>query len=115
MDTLKALCDDCANAKQACTLRRPVSRASSSIFLSRNDYQRYPFGLILHRGVIDAHALTVGLMNGDPTLDSWDHQVFYAHVRKGSAGHHLVITSTGTVAIEVRYAYPFCLKVKTCR
>ncbi len=72
------------------------------VFLAGNHDQRHALRLILHRRVVDAHALAVGLMNRDAAFDARHHQVLDAHVGERAAHHHFMIAAPRAVAVEVR-------------
>ena len=43
MNAFKALRDDCLDTEQAGSLRRPVTRTSGAVLLTRNDHERHAF------------------------------------------------------------------------
>src|SRR5437870_4684378 len=77
MNAFKALRDDSLDAEKLCSLCCPIARTSSAILLPGNDHERYPFRLVLHRGIVNTHAFAIRLMavNSDTALDARHHQV----------------------------------------
>src|SRR3970040_785798 len=61
VDTLDALGPHALHAEQVGALGRPVARAAGAVFLAREHHQRHAAGLVLHRGVVDRHALAANL------------------------------------------------------
>src|SRR5687768_15004104 len=65
MDSFKTLRDHGSNTEQPRSLRGPVARTAGAVLLPGKDHERYAGFLITHRGVVDAHAVAVGLINRD--------------------------------------------------
>src|SRR5262245_15245565 len=101
VNPLEALGDDRSHAQQPRPLRRPIARAARAVLLAGDHDQRRPFGLILHRRVIDAHLLASRIMFRHAAFHAGDHQVLDAHVGEGAARHDAVVAATRAVTVEV--------------
>src|SRR6185369_16655191 len=120
MDAFKALGDHGLNAEEPRALRSPVARTSGPILLPGNHHQRHTLALILHGRIVDAGSLAfrpiiARSVDCHTAFNARDHQVFDTHVCKRAAHHHLVITATRTIAIEVLDLYAVGLQVKARR
>src|SRR5262245_48401966 len=111
MNALKALSNNRTYAQQTSSLCRPITRASSSIFLPRKHHQWYALRLILHRRVVDVHSLAVRLVNSDTAFDAGNHQILDPYVCEGSTSHNPIISSTRAVAVEIRHTHASGLKI----
>src|SRR5687768_6425812 len=107
MDPFEALGDHCFYAQKTRALRRPVARTARAVFLSRDYHERYFSLLILHGGIVNAHTPTIRIMDRHTTFDAWDHKVFDSDVGKSPTDHHLVVSATRPVTIEVSNADAF--------
>ena len=101
VDTLVAGGNDCFHAEETCSFGGPITAAAGAVFLTSDDDERGLLRLILARGVVDAHALVIGLVESLTTLHAGKHEVFDAHVGKSAAGHDAVIASAAAIAVEV--------------
>src|SRR5215470_10336204 len=101
VNALEALGDDRSHAQQSRPFRRPIARAARAVLLAGDYDQRRPFGLILHRGVVDAHLLAARIMSRHAAFHAGDHQVLDAHVGERAARHDAVVAATRAVAVEV--------------
>src|SRR5205085_8803641 len=113
MDAFEALCNNGFHAQQTSPFSSPIAGRSGSVFLSGDYDERNLLFLIFHRGIVNAHALTVRLVQSYSAFRSRHHQVLDAHVRKRAAHHHLMIAAPRTIAVEVLNLDSLLLQVHT--
>src|SRR5574344_956632 len=102
MDSLETASQYGFDPQQSCPLGSPVTRAPRSIFLASNYDERNPRSSISLCRIVDAHCFARRLVSRHTAFSARNHQVFDAHIRKGAAGHHSIISAPRTVAVEVR-------------
>src|SRR5262245_43020528 len=110
MDSFKALGDHRTDAEQPSSFCGPIARAAGTVFLSGEYNQRSSFGLILHRRIVNAQSLAVGLVNRNAAFGAWDHQILDAHICERAPRHHPIVAPPRAVAVEVRDLYTIPLK-----
>src|ERR1043166_6997579 len=115
VNAFETLRNNSFRAEQARSLRGPISRTAGAILLTGNNHQRRAFRLILHRCVVNTHALAGRVKHRDAAFNTRHHQVFDAYVCERAAHHYFMITTTGTVAIEIFNCDSLCLQVKAGR
>ena len=71
--------------------------------------------LVLHGCVKDGHLFTGRLEGGPSTLGSRGQLITQAHIGEGAAHHHLVVTTAGTVGVEVDFLDALALEILSSR
>ena len=106
---------DRADAKQARALGGPVARAARSVVLPGYYNQWQSFLPVTLRGLVDAHALSAGLVPRDAALDARYQEIADTHIGKGPSNHDLVIASARAITIEILYRNSPLAQVVTSR
>jgi len=100
VNTLVALGNDSLDTLEVGSLGSPIARRARSVLLSSEDDGVDTFIHVSLGSVEDSQLLTTGNMLGGRT-DLVDHLVDETDVSEGTASHNLVVTSAGTVRVEV--------------
>src|SRR5271156_2606186 len=74
-------------------LGSPVARRAHAVFLAAKHDERDVFALVAHRGVVNLHLLTRGIMPGDAALDTRYHLVANADIGEDAAHHDFVVAA----------------------
>ena len=101
MNAFKALGDDCTNAQQQWAFGRPVARATRAVLLARDNEQGYTLLLVAHRGLVDSRLFSIRQMDCIVPLLVRGQVIAQANIAKGAAYHHLVITTSRPIGVEV--------------
>src|SRR5207237_6309745 len=101
MDSLERLCDHRPDTEEKRTLGCPVARRSGAVFFARDDHERNSALLVFHRGFVNRNRLVPLASRSPPTCSSRRELVTKADIREGSAHHHLVISPTRSIGVEV--------------
>ena len=100
VDALVGFGDHRVDTLKVGALGSPITGGTGSVLFTGQDDELFASILILLGGVKDGHLLTRGHVDGGGT-DLGHHLVDEAHVGEGTTGHDLVVTSAGTVGVEV--------------
>jgi hypothetical protein len=115
VNALVALSDHGANALERRTLGRPVPAGSGAVFLP-GEHQEGRFIRCISGGrIVDRHHLPSGEVGGDPTFGVRRQPVPDSGIGKGPPHHHLMITATGTVGVEIGQSHALAYEVASSR
>src|SRR5687768_7487176 len=103
---LEAPGDDRLDAEQLRSLGSPVAARSRSILFSPEYHCRYAVCKIPHGCIVNAHLLSIRLVQGDTAFAAGYHQVLDTNIRESATHHHIMVAATRPIAIEVRFGYP---------
>ena len=104
MDPLEALGDDEADAQQRRPLGRPVARRARAVLATGEDAEGRAFGRVAHRDVVDESLVTVGQVDRIRPLLVVDEPVAQPDVGERAARHHLVVTTSRAIRVELQRA-----------
>lgn len=100
MDTLVGLGDHSVDTLKVRSLGSPITGGSRAVLVSSKDDELLSSILVLLGGIEDGHLLAGGHVDGG-RADLRYHLVDQADVGEGATGHNLIVTSAGTVGVEV--------------
>lgn len=100
VDTLVGFGDDSVHTLKERTLGGPIAGGSRSVLLTGQDNELFASITVLFGGIEHGHFLTGGNVNGGGT-DLRNHLVDKTDVGESTTGHDLIVTSAGTVGVEV--------------
>lgn len=100
MDSLEGLSDDCLDAEQIRSLGCPISGRARAVLLAGENDERMSFLGVPEGSVTDVQHFSSGNVSGLRT-DLGCQLVDDSGVGEGSAGHDFVVSSAGSVSVEV--------------
>src|SRR5437016_12892790 len=101
MNALEALRQNHLNAQQQNALRRPITRGSGTVFLARDNHERYALSLVADRGIVDPHLLSIRHVNSPAAFSARRTLVTSSNVGKRAAHHHFMVAAPGSIRIEI--------------
>ena len=107
MDPLVALSYDGSHPEQSRALGRPVPGGSGPVLLACQDHQRNPCGRVVLGRVVDGghRGPGKGEVAGETTLGAGRHLVPQPDVGEGAPDHDFVVSTPGSVGVEVPAAH----------
>ena len=103
MDPFEALGNDGTYPQETSSLGRPIPGAAGAIlFSSENDEGDLGFS-VGDGGIVNRYLGVFGVekVKCHAALHPREHEIFDSHVCEGSACHHSVVSTAGTVAVEI--------------
>ena len=103
MDSFEALGNDGTYPQETSSLGRPIPGAACAIlFSSENDEGDLGFS-VGDGGIVNRYLGMFGVekVKCHSALHSREHEIFDSHVGEGSASHDPVVSTAGTVAVEI--------------
>ncbi len=101
MDPLEGFGDCRAHAEEEGALGGPVSARAHPVVLAADHDGRHTGLAVAHRGIVDVGYLTGGMIRGSASLGAGGEEVSEPDVGEGAAHHHLVVSTTAAVGVEV--------------
>ncbi len=100
VDSLVALSDDSVHTLEVGALGSPITGGAGAIFVTSQDNELFASISVVLGSIEDGHLGVGGHVHGGRT-NLVDHLVNETDVGKSTTGHDLIITSAGTVGVEV--------------
>src|SRR5437879_8241825 len=101
MNALEALRQNDLNAQQQNALRRPITRGSGTVFLARDNHERYALSLVADRGIVDPHLLSIRHVNSPAAFSARRELVPQTNVGERAPYHHFMVAAPGSIRIEI--------------
>jgi hypothetical protein len=100
VDTLIGLSDHSVNSLEVGALGSPIAGRARAVLVTGQDNELFASILVLLSGVEDSHLFAGGNMDGSGANLRY-HLVDEADIGERATSHNLIITSAGTVRVEV--------------